>query len=106
MNTITVNGTEYIRADSITTREPSDIKIVILQRGWVMVGRYTLDGDTVTLTNTKVIRRWGTTRGLGEIAADGPTSETVLDPAGRVQAHILTTVAVMDCDDVAWGDVL
>ena len=99
--TITVDGTTYTRQD-----QPAPIRIVILQRGWVMVGRYTENSDRVTLTDAHVIRYWGTTKGLGQLAAEGPTSKTILDPAGRVEAHILTTVAVMDCDLAVWGPVL
>lgn len=99
-NSIIVDGQTYVRAD--LAPEPSPIKIVILQRGWCMVGRYAEYDDRIILTGTQVIRRWGTTRGLGEIAAGGPTGETVLDPAGRVEIHKLTTVAVLDCDPAVW----
>ena len=36
MKTITINGTEYIEKNSIN----SDLKIVILQRGWVAIGLF------------------------------------------------------------------
>lgn len=99
-STIVVDGQTYVRGD--LAPEPSPVKIVILQRGWSMVGHIAEDGDRYVLTQAAVIRRWGTTRGLGEIAAGGPTSETVLDPAGRVEIHKLTTVALLDCDPAAW----
>ena len=104
--TLTVDGILYVRGDQYLAHQPSPIKIVILQRGWCMVGRYEADESRIVLTNARVIRRWGTTRGLGEIAADGPTSDTVLDPAGRVEIHPLTTVAVLDCDPDEWAAVL
>jgi hypothetical protein len=79
-----------------------DYRIVILQRGWVMVGEYHADGDARWLENAKVIRRWGTTQGLGQLI-NGPLPETVLDPAGRVDFHVLGVVATIKCDAVAWG---
>lgn len=82
------------------------IAIVILQRGWVMVGRLKTAGDLVTLTSACVVRRWGTTRGLGQLAADGPTPSTILDAVGTVTAHQLTTVAVVECNADVWGKVL
>ncbi len=97
---LTVDGVKYVRADEAP--EPSPIKIVILQRGWAMVGHVTEDGDRYILTRAAVIRRWGTTKGLGQIAAGGPNPETVLDPAGRVEVHKLTTVALLDCNPEAW----
>ena len=79
-----------------------DIRIVILQRGWVMVGRYKKEGSECTLENASVIRIWGTTRGLGEIAVNGPTEKTILDPAGVVRFHELTAIATLDCEASKW----
>ena len=82
------------------------IAIVILQRGWVMVGRVKTAGDLVKLESAAVVRRWGTTRGLGQLANEGPTSSTVLDMVGTVTAHQLTTVAVVECNAEVWDKVL
>jgi hypothetical protein len=79
-------------------------EIVVLQRGWVVVGDVAEDTDSlVRLENASVVRRWGTTKGLGEMAASGPLSETVLDacPAG-VKAHPLAIVMRMPCEAAAW----
>ena len=81
----------------------SDIRIVILQRGWTMVGRFAQKGSQCTLTNASVIRRWGTTRGLGEITAAGPTPKTVLDPVGEVSFHELTVIATLACESDKWA---
>ena len=81
----------------------SGVKICVLQRGWVVVGRVSQIGSTVTIDDGAVIRRWGTTRGLGEIANGGPTAETVLDPVPRVTVHELGVVAMIDCDASKWS---
>lgn len=78
------------------------VKITILQRGWVCVGRYIKSGDERRLENASVIRLWGTSKGLGEIATGGPTSSTKLDPAGTVRFHALAEVASIDCDSEKW----
>lgn len=70
-------------------------QIVVLQRGWIVVGHVTRDGDELTITNASVIRRWGTTKGLGQLV-NGPTPTTRLDPAGTIRAHILTVVMTID----------
>lgn len=81
----------------------SSIKIVILQRGWVYIGKFERTGSDCLLTKASVIRRWGTTKGLGEITKDGPTSNTVLDPVnGPVRFDYLTVVATLDCNDEVW----
>lgn len=71
-------------------------KIVVLQRGWVVVGDVKTGPETVTVSDASVIRRWGTTKGLGQLAATGPTKDTVLDPAGTVTAHPLGVVMMLD----------
>jgi hypothetical protein len=96
MDKVTVNGVDYFK------QETGDIKIVILQRGWVMVGRLSREGNDCTLRDASVIRVWGTTKGLGEIALGGPTSSTKLDKAGVVQFDYLTTVATISCEASKW----
>ena len=66
-------------------------KIVVLHSGWVVVGDYSKEGAEVVLRNASVIRRWGTTKGLGELR-NGPTKDTILDPAGTIRAHELGVV--------------
>lgn len=80
----------------------SQKQIIIAQRGWVFVGNVTRNGDEVVITDAKCIRRWGTTKGLGELAAKGPTSSTVLDPMGTVRLHSLGVVASVDCEATKW----
>ena len=64
----------------------NDKRIVVLQAGWVFIGQYHAAAGTkpAYLTDAHNIRVWGTTAGLGEIALNGPTSSTVLDPCGIV----------------------
>ena len=102
---IKVDGELYVKKGSDEPKN-SDIKIVVLQRGWVMIGRYSKDGDICTLENAHVIRVWGTTKGLGELALEGKQSGTKLDKAGHVEFHILTVVATVNCDDSKWDKEL
>jgi hypothetical protein len=78
------------------------LQIVIAQRGWVFVGDVTADGDNVRIDNAKCVRRWGTKTGLGEIALNGPTPNTVLDDCGTVRMHVLAIVASIDCKAEKW----
>ncbi len=75
------------------------ISIVVLQRGWVVVGVDAPGG----ISAGAVIRRWGTERGLGQLAVAGPLRETVLDllPTGA-QWHPLTEVLRIPCREEAW----
>lgn len=78
--------------------------ILVLQRGWVVVGDLTHeDASVVHLDNASVIRRWGTTKGLGQLALEGPQKETILDPCGVVEAHPLAVVLRMPCEAAKWN---
>lgn len=80
------------------------VRIVILQRGWVMVGRYSRYGSRCRLEHAAVIRCWGTTKGIGEIASGGPVKDkTILDECPDVEFHELTVVAEVLCEQKNWS---
>jgi hypothetical protein len=78
-----------------------NVRILVLQRGWVVVGEYSEQGDECVLSNASVIRIWGTTQGLGELRG-GPLENTILDPCGTVRAHKLAVVMQIECP--SWKD--
>jgi len=97
-DSVDINGVKYRK------EVPSDspVKIVILQRGWVAVGRYEQDGESCKLRDASIIRVWGTTKGIGELVT-GPTSKTLLDKAGTVSFHALAVVVMLDCEESSWA---
>ena len=109
---VVIDGQTYVPKGAEYTSPKGDVKIVVLQRGWVAVGRLAWNqpagagGREGTLTNAKIIRVWGTSRGLGEIAEGGPTSKTVLDHAGTVQFHEQTAVLIVSCVGSAWASLV
>jgi len=78
------------------------MKIVVLERGWIMVGILEKDGDEYLLLNGRIIRRWGTTEGLGEIAIKGPLPETKLDKIPLVKFHKNQLIFTINCDESKW----
>lgn len=102
--TLTINGVEYVEKSAVPTQQfEGTAKIVILQRGWVMVGRLERDGSECKLHNASVIRSWGSTKGLGEIAGGGPTGATKLDRCnGLVEFDYLTVVASIAVNEEKW----
>lgn len=77
--------------------------ICILQRGWVFVGIFSKIGNDCYLDNASVVRIWGTTKGLGEIAENGPIKDkTILDPCPQVRFHYGTLVACIKCNESNW----
>lgn len=80
-----------------------DVRICILQRGWVFVGEFSKVGDQCFLRKASNVRVWGTTKGLGELAEGGPLSGTKLDPVPDVQFHELTLIASVKCRGEKWS---
>src|SRR3990167_2364303 len=80
--------------------ENNDWRIVILQRGWVMVGCYKRVENFVTLTNASCVRTWGTTGGLGQLANQGPIAgKTILERIhGQVEFHVMVEIANIRCN--------
>ncbi len=108
MKKITIDNVVYV-AESDVKKElakknvaPSKKQIVILNRGWVVIGNYYEKGDECTLTDASVIRTWGTTKGLGELAENGVQSATKLDPCPNIHFHKMTMVARMDVNSSKW----
>lgn len=82
--------------------EETERWIIVAERGFVYVGNVHRDADQVVIDNCYNIRRWGTTRGLGQIAEDGPTESSVLDKCPRVKVHVMGVVHQMQCNEESW----
>lgn len=81
-----------------------ELRIVVLDRGWVVIGLLYRNGDECRLERAKIIRRWGTTRGLGQLATGGPTRETVLDDAGTIRFTNPVGLPQLDVDASKWAE--
>ena len=76
--------------------------IVVLDRGFVYVGNVEHDGEWCVITNAKNIRVWGTTKGLGELALNGPLKSTKLDTVGTVRAPAKAVISLIDTEESKW----
>jgi len=107
INEIRLNGIDYVRKDSVTAVKEftGDIKIVVLQRGWVYIGRFERNGNDCKLHNAYNIRVWGTTKGLAELV-NGTTSSTKLDKCdGVVEFDYLTVVHTITVNPKLWKQI-
>lgn len=83
------------------------VRICVLQRGWVVVGKFSQDGSECKLTDASIIRTWGTTKGLGELGLNGPVSgKTILDTCPDVTFHELVGVFQIHCVGEKWANKL
>lgn len=84
----------------------SRLEIVVLQRGWVVCGRPHPDNGAVMMPSGFIVRRWGTSNGLGQLAADGPQARTVLDPFSHpLRWHPIAEVCRFECSEEKWTGV-
>ena len=84
------------------TSETKKKQIVVLERGFVYVGDVSLDDTGLKIENAQNVRRWGTTRGLGELALEGAKANTKLDDAGTVRAPMSALIHLIDCNADKW----
>ena len=109
MKTITLNNEQYVleadykKAIKGVKIAPTKIQIVVLQRGWVVIGRFTQIKQECHLTGAYVIRQWGTSKGLGELASEGEKTNTKLEKCPDIHFHELTVVMRMDVDEEKWN---
>jgi len=72
--------------------------IVVVEAGWVFFAEGSEEREgKLWLTDASTIRRWGTTKGLGEIALSGPTNETILDYCGNPSVPLGKVLFTLPC---------
>ena len=76
--------------------------IVIVDKGFVFVGDTEITEDWCVIVNAFCIRKWGTTKGLGELALDGNNSNTVLDNTGTVRIPKNSLILTIDTEKTKW----
>lgn len=103
---VEVNGRIYVPQNSQQSPNyTGEIKIVVLQRGWVYIGRFSRIGNDCKLANAFCIRTWGTTKGLQELV-NGATSSTKLDKCeGLVEFDWLTVIHTITVNASKWTNI-
>jgi len=76
--------------------------IVVLERGFVYVGHAEVTDEWVVIHEAQNIRIWGTTKGLGQLALEGPTDKTRLDAAGIVRAPRSALIHLLETEQAKW----
>jgi hypothetical protein len=76
--------------------------IVVCDRGFVYVGNVVMDDSFAVVSDARNIRYWGTERGLGQLALEGPTDKTKLDPVGVVRVPARAIINIIDTEAAKW----
>lgn len=73
--------------------------IFIVEEGLVFLGDCNIhaEGNMYDVKDCSVVRVWGTTCGLGEIALNGPTPKTILDPTGTALIPHRKVLTIIPC---------
>lgn len=82
--------------------------IYVMERGFVLVGRVHEQSNCGLfrkLHDCAVIRRWGTTQGLGELAMKGPIPDkTILEPEpDGTEIRISACYRIIPCNEKSWA---
>ena len=85
-------------------QKDSPYQIAVLDRGFVYIGRVKWNDDVLTITDAKCIRRWGTTKGLGELV-NGALPETILDMVGTIHVPVRSLIHLIDVVESAWKNI-
>lgn len=99
-DSIKIDDVEYVRKDAVPDTA-GDIKIAVLDRGFVYVGHIEVAEDFLIISKAHNIRVWGTTKGLGELVS-GPTSNTKLDKVGTVRVPNRALISLIDVEQTKW----
>lgn len=95
-----------IAGPSETQPQSSDdhgLAIVVADRGHVWVGDACDNGEYTTIERARIVRVWGTERGLNQIAKHGPTDKTKLDEPATVKVAKRAVIAIIPCEASAWS---
>lgn len=106
MTKIEINGETYVKESEIKKQknyQASPVQIVVLNRGWIIVGNVSEKASKTIIQNASVIRNWGTKNGLGELATSGKLPETKLDKCPDITVETCNVVLVMNCEQSKWA---
>ena len=87
----------------MTTTNEWGMTLVVVTAGHVWAAQsVTYDGTFYHLHDARIVRSWGTERGLNQLV-NGPTKKTVLDdPAPLVTVVAPAMIALIPCSEGKW----
>lgn len=77
--------------------------LVVADRGHVWVGRVRTDDEWAYVADAQIVRIWGTSKGLNELANSGPLSGTKLDAPAAVKVSRRAVIALIQCEAGKWS---
>ena len=84
----------------------SNIKIEVVDRGWIFIGHTFNSKESTLIKNAYIIRKWGTSEGLGELCIKGKLEDTILDKCLDIEIPSESIIAFFDCDQEKWNKII
>jgi hypothetical protein len=79
-NVITINGVDYVPADSIPAPVPSGERaVIVVDRGWIFAGDLTEENSRLKLTRAVWVFRWESV-GFDGVIANPKQNKVILKP--------------------------
>lgn len=79
INTITVNGVDYIRADQVQQTPVGNRAVVVVDRGWIFAGDVVRQNGRIQLSRAVHVFRWESI-GFDGVIANPKSSKVTLKP--------------------------
>ena len=79
LNTITINGVEYVQADQAQQAIKGSRAVVVVDRGWIFAGNVTRENERIKLTRAVHVFRWEII-GFDGMIANPKSSKVTLKP--------------------------
>lgn len=97
METININGKDYVPVEDAPEVVESDHVCVIATNGWIFEGyAVSREGGAITLAGASVVRRWDNGRGIGGLAKAEHKDDYTLDPCGTVRVHAIVAEIALE----------
>lgn len=99
-DTLTINGVDYIRADSILAVQPNGNRaVVVVDRGWIFAGDVTREYGRIKLSRAVWVFRWESC-GFAEVIED--PSKADIRPMSDVDIPVGAEIFCVPVPD-QWG---
>ena len=79
INTITVNGVDYVRADQVQQAPIGSRAVVVVDRGWIFAGDMVREGGRIKLTRAVHVISWDSI-GFDGMIADPKSKKVTIKP--------------------------
>lgn len=86
-----------------TAGEAHGLALVVADKGFVWVGQTVTTPEFVEIKGARCVRRWGTSKGLNQLATEGPLSGTQLDAPADLKVSRKALIAIIPCEAEKWA---